>query len=208
MVPELLSSNLCSLRGGVERFAFSCVWNMTKDAEILSTKFHKSIIKSRAAMTYEMAQNKIDDPEDNDSLAVSLRHLLQLSKILKRRRVENGALVLASSEVRFDVDSETADPIDVQAKVVRETNSMVEEFMLAANISAAQRIFEEFPDCAMLRRHPAPPPSNFNPLVKAGKTQGFDIKVDTGKELADSLDAAVDAKNPYFNTMLRMIGTR
>ncbi len=116
MVPELLSSNLCSLRGNEERFAFSCVWKMTKDAEILSTRFHKSIIRSRAAMTYEMAQNKIDDPEDNDALAVSLRHLLRLSKIMKRRRVERGALVLASSEVRFDVDSETADPIDVQAR--------------------------------------------------------------------------------------------
>ncbi len=208
MVPELLSSNLCSLRGGVERFAFSCVWKMTKEAEILSTKFHKSIIKSRAAMTYEMAQNKIDDPNDNDVLAVSLRHLLRLSKILKQRRTANGALVLASSEVRFDVDSETADPIDVQAKVVRETNSMVEEFMLAANVSAAERIFSEFPECAMLRRHPAPPPSNFDPLVKAGKTRGYEINVDSGKQLADSLDRAVDDSNPYFNTMLRMIATR
>ncbi len=52
---------------------------------------------------------------------------------------------------------------------MRETNSMVEEFMLAANISAAERIFADFPDCAMLRRHPAPPPSNFDPLVKAGR---------------------------------------
>ena len=83
MVPELLSSNLCSLRGGVERFAFSCMWEMTPDARIVSTKFHKSIIKSKAAMTYEMAQNKIDDPEDQDSLAVSLRGLLGLSRILK-----------------------------------------------------------------------------------------------------------------------------
>ena len=139
MVPELLSSNLCSLRGGVERFAFSCVWEMTKEAEIVSTKFHKSIIKSRAAMTYEMAQNKIDDPEDNEAVTLGLRRLLSLSRILKRRRTEKGALVLASSEVRFTVDSETADPVDVQEKVARETNSMVEEFMLAANISAAQK---------------------------------------------------------------------
>jgi exosome complex exonuclease DIS3/RRP44 len=125
MVPELLSSNLCSLRGGVERFAFSCVWEITKDAEILSTNFHKSIIKSRAAMTYEMAQNRIDDPEDNDAVTLGLRRLLELSRILKRRRTENGALILASSEIRFNVDSETADPIDVQVKVARETNSMV-----------------------------------------------------------------------------------
>ena len=69
-------------------------------------------------------------------------------------------------------------------------------------------VFTEFPDCAMLRRHPAPPPSNFDPLIKAGKQQGFEIKVDCGKSLADSLNAAVDAKNTYFNTMLRMIATR
>ena len=159
-------------------------------------------------MTYEMAQNKIDDPEDSEAVTKGLRRLLELSRILKRRRTEKGALVLASSEVRFNIDSETADPIDVQAKVARETNSMVEEFMLAANISAAQKIFEDFPDCAMLRRHPAPPPSNFDPLVKAGRQQGFDIRVDSGKELADSLDKAVDLVNPYFNTMLRMITTR
>jgi len=208
MVPELLSSNLCSLRGGVERFAFSCVWEMTPNAEIVSTKFHKSIIKSRSAMTYEEAQNKIDDKNDESSIASSLRILLKLSRELKQRRVDNGALVLASSEVRFNVDSETADPIEVQAKVPRETNSMVEEFMLAANISSAERIFAEFPDCAMLRRHPAPPPSNFDPLVKAARQQGYSIEVDTGKQLADSLNKATDPKRTYMNTMLRMIATR
>jgi len=208
MVPELLSSNLCSLRGGVERFAFSCVWEMTPDAKIVSTKFHKSIIKSRSAMTYEEAQNRIDDAKDETSITKSLRILLNLSRILKARRVENGSLVLASSEVRFNVDSETADPIDVQAKVPRETNSMVEEFMLAANISAAERIFKDFPDCAMLRRHPSPPPSNFDPLIKAAKQQGFEIIVDSGKQLADSLNQAMDPKNAYMNTMLRMIATR
>ena len=208
MVPELLSSNLCSLRGNVERFAFSCIWEMNEKAEVISTKFHKSIIKSKAAMTYEQAQNKIDDTNDKDELAVNLRNLLKLSKILKAQRIANGALLLASSEIRFSVDSETADPIDVQAKQVFETNSMVEEFMLAANISSAKKIFEEFPDCAMLRRHPEPPVSNFDSLVKAGKQQGFEIKIDCGKNLADSLNQAVDPKNAFLNTMLRMIATR
>ena len=70
-------------------------------------------------MTYEMAQNKIDDPEDNEAVTKGLRRLLDLSRILKRRRTEKGALVLASSEVRFNIDSETADPIDVQVKMIR-----------------------------------------------------------------------------------------
>ncbi len=103
MVPELLSSNLCSLRGGVERFAFSCVWEMDENANILSTKFHKSIIKSKSAMTYEMAQNQIDNSNDDSSIAESLRNLLKLSRILKRRRIESGALVLASSEIRLTI---------------------------------------------------------------------------------------------------------
>lgn len=89
-VPDLLSSNLCSLRGGEERFAFSCIWNMDKNANILSTRFHKSIIKSRAAMTYEEAQLTIDDKSKNDSIAISLRGLNMLAKILKKRRLEKG----------------------------------------------------------------------------------------------------------------------
>eukprot|EP00088_Acartia_fossae_P011168 TRINITY_DN15618_c0_g1_i4.p1 TRINITY_DN15618_c0_g1~~TRINITY_DN15618_c0_g1_i4.p1 ORF type:complete len:992 (-),score=249.26 TRINITY_DN15618_c0_g1_i4:1-2976(-) len=208
MVPELLSSNLCSLRDDGDRFAFSCVWEMDQEANIVATRFHKSIIRSRSSMTYEDAQNRIDDKADTSDLTESLRILLKLSKLLKARRIEAGALLLASSEVRFNVDSETADPIDVQAKVMRETNSMVEEFMLAANISAATRIHQNFPDCAMLRRHPAPPASNFDPLVKAAKQQGHEIIIDSGKQLADTLNAATDAKRPYLNTMLRMIATR
>lgn len=90
MVPELLSSNLCSLRGNEERFAFSCIWEMNRDAEILNVKFHKSIIRSRRAMTYEEAQIKIDDKSQNDALALSLRNLNMLAKILKMKRIENG----------------------------------------------------------------------------------------------------------------------
>ncbi|KAL0275597.1 UNVERIFIED_CONTAM: hypothetical protein PYX00_003405 [Menopon gallinae] len=208
MVPELLSSNLCSLRGGEERYAFSCIWEMTKKADIVNTKFHKSVIKSRSAMTYEEAQLKIDDKSQKDSLAVSLRNLNNLAKILKKRRMKKGALVLASPEIRFQVDSETLDPIQVEAKQIRETNSMVEEFMLLANISVAEKILRDFPECALLRRHPQPPLSNFEPLVKAGKAQGFEMQVDTGKKLADSLDSAVKPDNVYFNTMLRILATR
>lgn len=48
---------------------------------------------------------------------------------------------------------------------------MVEEFMLLANISVAQKIYDEFPDCAMLRKHPAPPPSNYDILHKASRSK-------------------------------------
>lgn len=53
----------------------------------------------------------------------------------------------------------------------RETNSLVEEFMLFANIAVARKILEEFPDCALLRRHPSPPASNYDELVKVARTR-------------------------------------
>lgn len=208
MVPELLSSNLCSLRGKEERFAFSCIWEIDPNANIISTRFCKSIICSRQAMTYEEAQLKIDDATQQDAIAESLRGLNQLAKKLKKKRLENGALTLASPEIRFQVDSETHDPIDVEAKKLRETNSMVEEFMLLANISVGEKILAEFPECAMLRRHPEPPQSNFEPLIKAAKNQGFIINTSTGKELARSLEESQKESNPYFNTMLKILATR
>lgn len=48
---------------------------------------------------------------------------------------------------------------------------MVEEFMLLANISVAQKIYDEFSECALLRKHPAPPPSNYDILLKAAKSK-------------------------------------
>ncbi|GFR81945.1 exosome complex exonuclease RRP44 [Elysia marginata] len=208
MVPDLLSSNLCSLRSKVYRFAFSVIWEISPTADIVKTDFTKSIIDSKASLTYAEAQLKIDDPNAHDNLTKSLRGLNKLAKVLKKKRLDNGALSLASTEVRFYVDSETNDPIDVKTKELMDTNSMVEEFMLLANISVAEKILYEFPDNALLRRHPAPPPSNFEPLIKAAESKGFKIDVSSGKALADSLDQAVVPENPYFNTMLRIMTTR
>ncbi|CAH2105368.1 unnamed protein product [Euphydryas editha] len=208
MVPDLLSSNLCSLRGGEERLAFSCVWEMDENANVLSTKFHKSVIKSRAAMTYEEAQIAIDTTSRNDEVATSLRTLNALAKKLKQRRLDNGALLLASPEIRFQVDSETHEPLEVQAKRILDTNSMVEEFMLLANVSVAERVAADYPQSALLRRHPAPPPANFHTFLKAARRQGFELDVSTNKSFSKSLNEAVIPERPFFNTLLRIMATR
>ncbi|CAL8362508.1 unnamed protein product [Boreogadus saida] len=208
MVPELLSSNLCSLRSNVERLAFSSIWEMDDKANIVKTRFTKSVINSKASLTYAEAQLRIDDANMNDDITNSLRGLNKLAKILKRRRIEKGALTLSSLEVRFHIDSETNDPIDLQTKELMETNSMVEEFMLLANISVAQKIYDEFSECALLRKHPAPPPSNYDILNKAAQSKGLDIHTDSAKALADSLDMAKVDGFPYFNTLLRILATR
>lgn len=121
MVPALLSSNLCSLRDDGPRFAFSVLWEVQpNDAKIVKTEFFKSIIHSKASLTYAEAQMKIDDKNANDELTLGLRRLNQVAKILKAERVKNGALSLASNEIRFNLDSETNDPIDVKTKELKE----------------------------------------------------------------------------------------
>ncbi|CAB1327452.1 unnamed protein product [Coregonus sp. 'balchen'] len=193
------------LTGGL---AFSCIWEINDKAEIVKTRFTKSVINSKASLTYAEAQMRIDDTNMNDDTTKSLRGLNRLAKILKKQRIEKGALTLSSPEVRFHIDSETHDPIDLQTKELKETNSMVEEFMLLANISVAQKIYDEFSECALLRKHPAPPPSNYDILNKAAKSKDLVIHTDSAKALADSLDAAQVDGFPYFNTLLRILATR
>lgn len=208
MLPDLLSSDLCSLHEKVERFAFSCVWELTSDAEIVNVQFFKSIILSKKAMTYAEAQMIIDDQTRNDEMAQGLRHLNMLAKKLKKKRMEAGALTLASTEVRFHIDSETHDPIDLQSKQLMDTNSLVEEFMLLANCSVAKRIYEHFPQYAVLRKHPEPSASMFESLLKSVSSHGIDLDVSSGLALQKSLDKATFDDDPYKNVVLRIITTR
>lgn len=210
MLPMLLGTNLCSLKPYVDRFAFSVIWEVDEDANIVNVKFMKSIIKSREAFSYERAQLRIDDPAQQDELTNSMRILLKLSKKLKQRRLDAGALNLASPEVKVHMDSETSDPGEVEIKQLLETNSLVEEFMLFANISVARKIFDAYPQTAMLRRHAAPPATNFealNEMLRIRKP-GLAVSLESSKALADSLDRCVDPKDPYFNTLLRIMSTR
>jgi exosome complex exonuclease DIS3/RRP44 len=210
MLPMLLGTNLCSLKPYVDRFAFSVIWELDENAEIVNVDYMKSIIKSREAFSYEQAQLRIDDKSQNDELTQSMRILLKLSKKLKQKRLDAGALNLASPEVKVHMDSETSDPGEVEIKKLLETNSLVEEFMLFANISVARKIYDAYPQTAMLRRHAPPPATNFealNEMLRVRK-KGMSISLESSKALADSLDRCEDPNDPYFNTLLRIMSTR
>ncbi|KAJ1646715.1 exosome catalytic subunit dis3 [Coemansia asiatica] len=208
MLPELLGTNLCSLMSNVDRLAFSCIWEMDQDANIVNVKFHKSVIHSKASLTYEQAQNRVDDPSMNDSITKGIRTLNMLAKKLRKRRTESGALTLSSPEVRFRLENDSQDPVDVEMKALKETNALVEEFMLLANISVAGKIYEHFPDSAILRRHPEPPAQNFDNLQQALKHLGIQLETGSSLALAQSLDRAVLPDDPYFNNLLRILTTR
>lgn len=189
MLPKLLTEQLCSLVANADRLSFSVIWEMKQDATIVKTDYCKTVIRSRAAMTYEQAQTIIDDPSQQHQIAKDLHLLLRISKILKSNRLSAGALALASPQVKFDLDSESMTPMDVEMYQMRETNSLVEEFMLLANISVAKKIYQAFPMFACLRRHPDPVPHKLENLNKSLKTLGNQLNIESSRKLSDSLDA-------------------
>lgn len=209
MLPMLLGTDLCSLKPYVERYAFSAIWELDQNADIVKTRFTKSVIRSREAFSYEQAQLRIDDKSQRDDLTNGMRHLMMLSKKLRAKRMAAGALNLASPEVRVETESETSDPVDVKTKQLLDTNQLVEEFMLLANISVAGKIHDAFPQTALLRRHPSPPKNFFEELSNQLKVKkGMELHTDSSKALADSLDTCVDADEPFFNTLVRILATR
>ncbi|KAH9710521.1 exosome complex exonuclease RRP44 [Citrus sinensis] len=142
-----------------------------------------------------------------DPLTTDLRNMNSLAKKMRQRRIERGALTLASAEVKFQIDTETHDPLDIGMYQIREANQMVEEFMLAANVSVAEQILRQFPLCSLLRRHPSPTKEMLEPLLRTAAAVGLNLDVSSSKALADSLDRAV-GDDPYFNKLIRILATR
>ena len=141
MLPGLLTENLCSIVGGVERLAFSVIWEIdSKTILPVKTDFRKTVIKSRAALNYYQAQEMIDNKKDITELTQSLRGLLKIATILRDRRMEKGALTLASPEIKFKFERDQDNPTDVSEYLHVDTHFMIEEFMLLANIAVAEKI--------------------------------------------------------------------
>ncbi|KAL7508208.1 hypothetical protein ACHAXN_005291 [Cyclotella atomus] len=212
MLPALLTTDLCSLKGNVDRFAFSVLWEVTPEADIVHVEFKKTVIHSIAALTYQQAQSLIDKPDKdckNDIQAGAVKRLASLARKFRSRRINAGALTLASPEVKFVLDSESLNPTDVQAYTLYEANAVVEEFMLLANVTVAKKILRHYPTLSILRRHPAPNRSMFDTLIQKAKTQGVPICIDDSKKLADSLDnAGKSFSDPYLDQLLRILSTR
>ncbi|OXA50994.1 Exosome complex exonuclease RRP44 [Folsomia candida] len=196
MIPPLISSNLASLHSGTDKLVFSCIWTMTPSADILDTKFYKGIMNSKSAMTYAEAQARLNSKTTGDPITDSLRGLSTLAQILKKKRFDNGALMLSASEV--NEEGEIEDDCE-------ESHSLVEEFMLLANCSVAKFTLETFREFSLLRRHPIPPPANFEPLQLAAKAHGIKIVVDEGSK---ALNESLERQPAELKSILRVLTTR
>ncbi|KAF0686146.1 Aste57867_22111 [Aphanomyces stellatus] len=229
MLPGYLTTQLCSLTDVEDHFAFSVLWELRvegNEVHVIDVSFCKSIIRSIASLSYGEAQVLLDDPaagasfakgkpkgkltEKKQILGSGIKTLNDIAVRLKAKRIQAGALTLASPEVRFVLDTETQNPLDVQMYALKDTNALVEEFMLLANITVAKKILRSFPTFSLLRRHPAPSKRQFDAIVSQAKSVGVTLRVDNSKQLQESLDSpnATRAENAYFNKMLRILCTR
>lgn len=140
MLPEILSNDICSLNPNEDRLAFSVVFHINSKAQVSDIWYGKTIIHSNKRYSYEEAQEILDKKE---GLFYDELHTLNtLSKILGEEKIKNGAIKFSSEEFEFVLD-EFMFPIEVKKKEHIETHSLIEEFMLLANKSVAQYIYEQ-----------------------------------------------------------------
>ncbi|XP_030933595.1 DIS3-like exonuclease 2 [Quercus lobata] len=174
MLPPMFSENLCSLNPGVDRLAFSIFMDINYAGDVVDHWIGRSVIQSCCKLSYKQAQDIIDEISNVDSSNItengnpqlyghfkwpdvvrSVKSLHEISKILKEKRFSDGALRLESSKVVYLFDDHGI-PYDSMLCGQKESNFLVEEFMLLANRTAAEIISRAFPDSALLRRHPEP----------------------------------------------------
>ncbi|KAG2220974.1 hypothetical protein INT45_006507 [Circinella minor] len=201
MLPNLLCEELCSLNPGVERLAFSVIWKMDSTGNIIDTWFGRTIIKSCAKLAYDDAQSVIDGhglPKTSiimgysrSSVEQDITYLYQLSKHMRKRRFENGALSINSIRLCFKLN-EAGEPEDVWIYELKEANRLIEEFMLCANMSVAQKICSRFPEEALLRRHEPPIERRLTEFLKLSEELGYELDGSSAGNLQASFNAIQD----------------
>ena len=136
MLPEILN-DICSLKPNVDRLAYSVLFEMDTNANLIDYKIKKTIIHSDFRFTYKTSQKVICDNAGKFSEELVL--LNNLAKKVKKKREQNGSINFESSEVKFILDKDN-NPIDVYFKESLSTNHLIEEFMLLANKTVAKHI--------------------------------------------------------------------
>ncbi|KAJ3416951.1 hypothetical protein HDV05_008009 [Chytridiales sp. JEL 0842] len=207
MLPRLLCEELCSLNPGVDRLAFSVTWKMDSNANIIGQPwFGKSIIRSCAKLSYDHAQAliegkdwtglphvEISEPYTVEDVKTDTMRLYELSLKLRSRRFENGALAINSVKLWFGLD-EFGNPISTGVYQLKDSNRMIEEFMLLANMAVATRLAEAFSETALLRNHNRPKAKPLNEFVKFAASIGYTFNPESSSTLQESFAQIKDDK--------------
>jgi len=169
MLPENLSNGVCSLRPNEDKLCFSAIFQLTDDAEIQKQWFGRTVINSDKRFAYEEAQAIIETGEGELKDEVLTLHRLAVK--LREARFKRGSLGFERIEVKFNLD-ENGKPLSVYFKEAKESNQLVEEFMLLANKRVAEFIGKtddkKTPRTFVYRIHDKPDPDklmNFNHFI-------------------------------------------
>lgn len=194
MLPEVLSNNVCSLRPNEEKLSFSAIFEMDEKAHVIKEWFGRTVIYSDKRFTYEQAQNIIDsDPSTvKDDIDLAIIKLDILAKIIRKRRMQHGAISFDKTEVKFELDND-ANPIGVFVKETNDSNKLIEEFMLLANRKVAEFIGkknrENTPKKTFVYRiHDEPNIDKLTALQGVINKFGYKINTESKKSISDSLN--------------------
>ena len=205
MLPETLSNNLCSLRPNEEKLTFSAVFIMKKNGQVLEEWFGKTITESNYRLSYEEAQHIIES-EDNiipkektilnkekkvsDSLVGAITTLNHIAKTIRKKRINNGAIIFDKSEIKFKLDKKN-NPKEVVFKTAKSANKLIEEFMLLANKKVAEKM-KKGKEKFVFRVHDQPDEEKLKNLQTVVKKFGYSLNL--GKsDLNNSLNSLLES---------------
>ena len=211
MLPESLCNVLCSLRPDEEKLTFSVVFQMNGKAEISNSRIVHTVIRSNRRFSYEEAQQIIETGEGD--YKDELLELNKLARILHKNRLANGAIDFDRIEMHFEID-EKGKPVGVYFKESKEANQLIEEFMLLANRTVAERIGKAPKDKKTkvfpYRIHDVPEPDKLEGLNAFVNRFGYKIRT-SGKrgEISKSLNRLLrDVKHKKEQNLIETVSLR
>ena len=194
MLPERLCNFICSLRPDEEKLAYSVIFNLNEKAEVVDSRVVHTVIKSNRRFTYEEAQQVIETGQGD--YKDEILQLNKLAKLLREKRFVAGAINFDRYEVKFEID-EKGKPVSVYFKISKDANKLIEEFMLLANRTVAERIGivpkGKKPKVFPYRIHDLPDPDKLDNLAQFIARFGYKLrttgsKADVSKSINHLLD--------------------
>lgn len=229
MLPERLCNFICSLRPNEEKLAYSVIFEMDDMVHIYQSRVVHTVIKSDRRYAYEEVQTLLEnngviantdepapikDPKDYvGENAEALITLDKLAKMLRKERFSNGAVRFDREELHFDID-EKGHPVRCYFKVSKDANKLIEEFMLLANRTVAEKIGKvskgKKAKTLPYRIHDNPDPQRLEALKEFVTKLGYKLKTDGTKgEVARSLNKLIDnSASEANNKMIQTIALR
>ncbi|MDR3217911.1 MAG: ribonuclease R [Dysgonamonadaceae bacterium] len=219
MLPESLSNGLCSLRPNEDKLCYSVIFELTDSAEVKKHRIVKTIINSNRRFSYEEAQEIIEtdllseDKQSGDPMNDVILTLDRLAKILRKKRFKDGAINFDRYEVKFDID-ENGKPLRVFFKEAKDSNKLIEEFMLLANRSVAEFIGKvphgKKAKTFVYRVHDLPNPEKLTNFAEFIRRFGYKLK-DKGKDadISKSINQLLDdVQGKKEQTMIETLAIR